>query len=1564
MAIILNDNIDNRSPKPIATSMQVADLTARDNLDVNYRWAGMITYVESEKTWYYLDADSTDNLSDNLLWSELTSGGGGIELTDLSVTTNSPGNAALSYDNTTGVFTYTPPDLSGYAQDGDYIPLAGTDAGSPVTGDIELDDTVTGNIDILGTGNAIISFIDDGTLEINNTPQASNVYVRGIDISGLDAADKGIDGSFYYGANYADNTYVQKKYVDDNFLPLPTEGTDGQVLTTDGAGAYTWEDASGGGDQTFQEVVDTIGQTLIGTNVTLGTGGSPANYYGAQFGSSPTDPKFAWSEEENSFYIDGNIYHDGSNFVKGTLYIIDPSDNFITGDLGEIKFDSNFEVLSFDASIVRSESQFEVGQPNDQGTFLIYSPSGKHVISDHSSVVLGDYDIQLPNSDIDFSGGSIGDVLTLTANGLELQTPSSGGLQDLASVLAEGNSTGSNDITFVAGQKINFDSGNYVFMEFDGGAETPQFEYFGENLFINDFPQVLFNDGLGNQKAGFEDIRSSLVTLRLGGNTSSEGIESEGRIIIHKSGLSVSITNPSSPSGNHSVTLPDGSGSLILDAPSDGNDYVRNNGAWVVASAGGGGDDWGAQVVESDATLSGDGTAGSPLGVVFTDLPTDYGVTLATVATSGDYNDLSNLPVIPSAYTDEQAQDAVGSILLDSEFIDLTYIDSTPYITATIIAGSLTENELNASVNASLDLADSALQSGDNVSLLTNDAGYITGYTETDPVFSASPAANILASDITNWDTAYNNHIVGINVTGTTTKTITLTQQDGGELTADFTDLASGGSNTYAVVSGWISVEADGTVNGSNGLSCSKGSAGVYNYTFDTPQPNNDYAVSGVMTMGSGWTDTNISVISKSTTGFTVQIGQGDNSNTSDVLINQPHDLIVMGETLGGFVEVNDLTDAVVWANVPDANITESSVVQHEAAITITESQISDLGDYIELIDLSVNVNTASGGGNLSYNNATGQFDYTPPDLSGYLTSTPTWGETLVEGNTTNGTNAVISNGDVIDFTNAGLTTDLITFPSSARLEHLAGGALNWYLTELNLIDTAGNVLAEFQAGGVFALGGNSGGFNGILKLRDTSSTFEYGIEAPNLTTNRNIILDDSDVDFTAGASEDDFVLTYNHSTRLWSAEAIPSGGVSDHGALTGLLDDDHTQYHTDARALTWLGTRTTDDLPEGVSNLYFPGFTSLSADYGFTDNSSDWDTAFGWGDHAAQGYLTSADIDTLAELNTIANADLFNDAPSDGNIYGRRNAVWVDLSASFADSFLNLNDVDEVDYAGHARDLVIVDGGGSNHLNFISGEDYLSGLSVFNLGDIDAPLNYTANYVLLADGAGAFRSAPIAISTLQDGDNVVKDVNGQTPTAGSVTLETQDIAEGAGPQYHTTQRANEAVWQSGTVFPTTPFDYQHFFRTDLGTLFYWDASRSKWLTVETISFTASGLSNTFDEGINLQWSNGNVSRGIPDDKTFILIGVTAEWLGTNPGAQSTPANLTIRVIENVVTSLNNIDLSYTNKLFGLNDMNIDEEVRELVRVQFQNIVATADGITSLDLNRPIVTLHFKIQET
>lgn len=72
---------------------------------------------------------------------------------------------------------------------------------------------------------------------------------------------------------------------------------------------------------------------------------------------------------------------------------------------------------------------------------------------------------------------------------------------------------------------------------------------------------------------------------------------------------------------------------------------------------------------------------------------------------TGDLTEGSNL-----YFTDERAQDAVGTIFVDSAEIDFTYTDATPSITASIVAASIDETKLDASVNASLDLADSALQ--------------------------------------------------------------------------------------------------------------------------------------------------------------------------------------------------------------------------------------------------------------------------------------------------------------------------------------------------------------------------------------------------------------------------------------------------------------------------------------------------------------------------------------------------------------------------------------------------------------------------------------------------------------------------------------------------------------------------------------------------------------------------------------------------------------------------------------------------------------------------------------
>ena len=56
---------------------------------------------------------------------------------------------------------------------------------------------------------------------------------------------------------------------------------------------------------------------------------------------------------------------------------------------------------------------------------------------------------------------------------------------------------------------------------------------------------------------------------------------------------------------------------------------------------------------------------------------------------------------------------------------------------------------------------------------------------------------------------------------------------------------------------------------------------------------------------------------------------------------------------LTAYTETNDLTAAVVWDTVPDAYVSSSSVTQHQANITITESQISDLQNYLTSVSFA-----------------------------------------------------------------------------------------------------------------------------------------------------------------------------------------------------------------------------------------------------------------------------------------------------------------------------------------------------------------------------------------------------------------------------------------------------------------------------------------------------------------------------------------------------------------------------------------------------------------------------------
>jgi len=97
-----------------------------------------------------------------------------------------------------------------------------------------------------------------------------------------------------------------------------------------------------------------------------------------------------------------------------------------------------------------------------------------------------------------------------------------------------------------------------------------------------------------------------------------------------------------------------------------------------------------------------------------------------TALTDGDFLFVGDI----SAYTDEQAQDAVGGILTDTSTIDFTYNDGTSSIEANIVPNSITANELSNSIS---------------VSEFINDENYID---HTDLTYTASPTNGTINSDV------------------------------------------------------------------------------------------------------------------------------------------------------------------------------------------------------------------------------------------------------------------------------------------------------------------------------------------------------------------------------------------------------------------------------------------------------------------------------------------------------------------------------------------------------------------------------------------------------------------------------------------------------------------------------------------------------------------------------------------------------------------------------------------------------------------------------------------------
>ena len=159
----------------------------------------------------------------------------------------------------------------------------------------------------------------------------------------------------------------------------------------------------------------------------------------------------------------------------------------------------------------------------------------------------------------------------------------------------------------------------------------------------------------------------------------------------------------------------------------------------------------------------------------------------------------------------------------------------------------------------------------------------------------------------------------------------------------------------------------------------------------------------------------------------------------------------------------------------------------------------------------------------------------------------------------------------------------------------------------------------------------------GSTNLYFTNTRADGRIAAADLT-------DLSDVNYTAGAGIDGYVLTYSNTNTRWEAQVAASAPVTSVNTQTGavVLDTDDVSegvtnlYYTDTRFDTRLGTKTTDNLTEGSTNLYF---TNTRAD----------------------GRIAAADLTDLSDVTYTAGAGI------DGYVltYSNTNTRWEAQAAS-----------------------------------------------------------------------------------------------------------------------------------------------------------------------------------------------------------------------------------------------------------------------------------------------------------
>ena len=262
----------------------------------------------------------------------------------------------------------------------------------------------------------------------------------------------------------------------------------------------------------------------------------------------------------------------------------------------------------------------------------------------------------------------------------------------------------------------------------------------------------------------------------------------------------------------------------------------------------------------------------------------------------------------------------------------------------------------------------------------------------------------------------------------------------------------------------------------------------------------------------------------------------------------------------------------------------------------------------------SVVIGPASGGGSLIFNNVNGEFTFTPPDLSGYSTFSGSYADLTGKPDLSNYLTSYTESDPVFTASPVGSVT--------------GGQVTNWD-TAYNWGNhaSAGYLTAEADTfATVVARGGTTTGniqvnditVNGNFSVIGTSTT--NNVATLNVTANQIIMNDgvtgaptlNGTLKVERGTLPDS-IFRWNETSDRWE---FSNDGTNFYNLATGNADL--------ANTAGYITTYTETD----------PLFTASAASGIGASDITNWNTAYGWGNHAGAGYLT-AESDTLDSVLT-----------------------------------------------------------------------------------------------------------------------------------------------------------------------------------------------------------------------------------------------------------------------------------------------------------------------------------------